>query len=85
MITASKYRPSKLHFNSLKDLKDHHLYVGFQPSNNDTRYMVVTGGLMRVCAVSPTKTWCSIEEHQTDKERYIIFETKEDLLEWMKG
>lgn len=88
MIIASKYLPSKLHFRYLEDLMNDHQYIGFHLSNvddDDIRYMVVTGGDQRGCAVSPTGTWCSREEQQTYKEGYVIFETKEDLFEWMKG
>ena len=85
MITANEYNPSKLQFNSLETLLSIYQYVGFQPPYGDKRYMVVTGGLTRGCAVSPTGIWCKKGKQQTYKEGYVIFETKEDLLEWMKG
>lgn len=84
-IVAKYYSPKKESFISLNDLMSKHLYIGFIPDDRFYHYMLITCGSAKGYAVNPNGTWTCIEQQKITKGTYIIFETKEELLEWMKG
>ena len=86
-IKATYFKPDTLTFSNLKELTYCHKHVGFEPNNDDTteRYMLVTCGSGSNLAVSPAGTWTAKEAQENYKSGYVIFNSKEDLLEWMKG
>lgn len=65
-------------FEDLTKLK----YVGFE--NYSGKYMLMTSGKTRGFAVKPWGTWTSLEKQKTAEGKYFLFDTANELLEWMK-
>jgi len=77
-------RGNAVSFNSFQDMLDRSIgYIGFTPGNYESRYMIVKGGSARGLAVCPEGTWSSKETQSKITEGYYIFDSKEELLQWM--
>jgi len=60
-------------------------FIGFVASEDGAKYLVVGGGTARGLAVSPTGTYASSDSQKCyPMERYRVFDTANELYEWLK-
>jgi hypothetical protein len=74
---------------SLRELTSNHSFIGFIPRNSPEKFMIITNDISReILAIRPSaynNIWCDSKKQETEDGDYFIFETMDDLLEWMKG
>lgn len=68
--------------NSLDHLISKHRYVGFEAKDGE-RYFLVRDGKAYGLAVNPENTHCSLEKQKEIKDGYFIFDTYEELFQWV--
>src|SRR4030042_594711 len=81
-----------IRYRTFKNLLNLCEYVGFisldhSNQNADNRYKIVTrnGGSNTGIAVNPTGIWANAEHQEVAVGTYFVFDTLNELLDWMKG
>jgi hypothetical protein len=67
---------------SLNHLIAKHRYIGFEDDTGE-RYFIVRDGEAYGLAVNPEGTYGSLEEQERCFDGYFIFETYEELCQWL--
>jgi len=81
----SKNESSFVVANSLDELICNYNFIGFV-GNDGARYIVITGGSARGLAVMPNGTWSNKEKQEKyQMSQYRVFDTADELYDWMKG
>lgn len=71
-------------FESFEEMIENNFFIGFVPKASTNKLMLVPNGVFKRIAVSPTTFWCPTKEQDTEDGEYFVFESRNELLEWMK-
>ena len=69
---------------SLEDLLDSESYIGFK-NETGLKYMIVTSGSCKGCVVRPSGTYSDEDDFEPSDGRIFVFDSANELLDWMKG
>jgi hypothetical protein len=80
-INCGWMQNEELSYGSLEELMNNYEYIGFEKDGG--KYIMLTQGSNRGCAVTPTSQWCNSEDQKYVIGEYFVFDTDRELYGWM--
>ena len=69
-------------FNHFEDMFNEHNFIGFL--EHGCKYMLIKKGSCMGFAVNPLGTFTSVDNQKVASGQYFIFDTANELFEWLK-